>query len=140
MRCEICGEERAATKILTDGVEFRVCERCSRFGKEIRRAPPAPRSSVREPDRDILPGYAGKIRRARESRGMSFKELAKELAVKQTVLEKVERGKMLPDKGLLKKLERFFKIELHGVVSSGESLRKDIPEATLGDLAVVKKR
>ena len=140
MLCEICGERRAVTKVNTDGVDFSVCDVCTKFGREVRRAE-APRTRPARMDKqDILPDYGARIRKARESRGLSFKELANEIAVRQSTLEKVERGKMLPDKGLLKKLEKFLNITLAGVVSEGESLRKDLPEATLGDLAVVKKR
>jgi len=140
MLCEICGEKRAVTKVTTDGIDFSVCDACTKFGREVRRVEVPRVKSVRMDNRDILPDYDSRIRKARESRGLSFKELANGMAVKQSTLEKVERGKMLPDKGLLKKLEKFLNITLTGVVSEGESLRKNLPEATLGDLAIVKKR
>lgn len=141
MKCEICGEKEAEGKVIVDGTELAVCSRCKRFGKEVVRPPKATGRRRREvPGEDIVPDYAKKLRRARQKKGISLEELGKELNEKSTVLHKVERGEMLPDDRLARKLEKFFGIRLHGAVEPGAADQKKgkLPGATLGDLAEIK--
>lgn len=140
MMCEICGVRDAKTKVNMDGLTLQACTECSKFGKNIRK-PVKRRKRSREIVRnEILPDYDKRIRKARVSRGFSRKELAGNLQVKESVLAKVESGRMLPDDKLARKLEKSLDIRLRGSVTQGEGLRKDLPEATLGDVAVVKKQ
>jgi putative transcription factor len=143
MLCEICGERKAVARVKLDGVEFAVCPKCTHFGTVLveRRVAQKRTERVERDVEDIVPDYAGRIRKARENLGMNLEELAKTLMEKKTVLAKVERGKMLPNAKLVKKLEKFLGITIRGIVNgvTAESREKH-PTATLGDLAVVKKR
>ncbi len=61
---------------------------------------------------DLAQDYDDRIRRARESRGLSQSELANELNEKASLIRKVERGDTLPSDDLQKKIERYFDISL----------------------------
>jgi len=143
MFCEVCGEKKATHRSDVDGLRLAVCSGCVKFGAEVLAQGQEKKvlkkkevlSNLKE---DILPDYAEKLRHAREERGMSLKELADSLFEKRSVIEKVEKGKMLPEDKLTRKLEKFFGIKLKGVVDlphQGKSL--NFPKATLGDLATV---
>jgi putative transcription factor len=141
MFCEICGEAKATARVKLDGIIFDVCEECTRFGNRLAEREVVKREAALPEEReDIVPDYAERIRKAREGRGMSLEELAGAILVKRSALAKVESGKMLPDSKLVKKLEKFLGISVRGVVDGGTSKTTKHPAATLGDLAVVKKR
>lgn len=123
-----------------DGMELAVCSQCKKFGKEVVR--PRQQGGKRRrvvPGDEVLPGSGDLVRKARERKGMSLEELGEELMEKSTVLRKVERGEMLPDDRLARKLEKFFGIRLRGTVDAGATDQKHskAPKATLGDLAKV---
>ena len=61
---------------------------------------------------EIVADYDQRIRKARESRGLSQEDLAKELNEKASLIRKLERGDVLPSDGVRKKLESTFDISL----------------------------
>ena len=141
MLCEICGERKAVTTIEIDGVELRVCSNCAKLGRKVPRKEKVsmPRKRITEKEElDIMPDFAEKIRRAREKMGLSREELAKKINEKESLIEKIESGKRLPDLKLARKLEKFLGIRIVGKVSGGEVVRKALPPATLGDIAEVR--
>jgi putative transcription factor len=142
MPCEVCGSKKVAGKARIDGIVFSVCEACAKFGSFTATDQPKnerEKFQVKEiPSEDILPDYNKIIRHAREKMGITVKELAEKIMEKQTFIERVENGKMLPSDSLTKKLEKFLGIKLKGIVSGGEDIHSNLPTATLGDLAEVK--
>lgn len=142
MPCEVCGNKKVAGKARIDGIVFSVCETCAKFGSfTASDQPKIEREKVQikeAPTEDILPDYNKIIRQAREKMGITAKELAEKIMEKQTFVERVENGKMLPSDSLVKKLEKFLGIKLKGIVSGGEDIHSNLPTATLGDLAEVK--
>jgi putative transcription factor len=70
---------------------------------------------------DTLVGdYDERIRSAREGRGLSQEDLAKELNEKRSVIRKLERGDVLPSDEVQEKLERALEISL----SEGEDVEE----------------
>ena len=61
---------------------------------------------------ELAQDYDSRIRSARESRGLSQEDLAKELNEKASLIRKLERGDVLPSDGVQKKLERKLDITL----------------------------
>lgn len=61
---------------------------------------------------EIATDYDERIRRARESAGMSQTELADQLNEKASFIRKLERGESLPNDTIRRKLERALDIEL----------------------------
>ena len=145
MQCEICGEGRAVLKANVDGTNFEVCEKCSRFGKIIHKPEVRLRSQVRsfvneKTEQEILPDFAQRIRQAREKAGLSRKEFAQKLNETQGVIEQLESGKRLPNLKVAKKIETQFRIRLIGSVVEPETTTTNLPEMTLGDRVVIKKK
>ncbi len=153
MLCEICGEKRAVTKIKTDGLFFSVCENCTKLGREVsipkpivtrksqvqyktQYTPQFTKQSKRE--EDIFPDYAKRIKDAMMKKGLTTKELAIKISEKLNIVERVVKGKLTPDNKIKKKLEKTLEIQLSGIISTGQSFSKNLPNATLGDLAEVK--
>jgi putative transcription factor len=165
MQCELCGGEiRGAPRIVhIVGAELRVCVPCSKYGTEVQRprapsgAPaPAPRRAGAPPsaqpaprrrrdlfDRmegDLAEDYADRIRRARVARGWTEKQLALEIMERELLIKKVERGDLVPEEELRKKLEEVLGISLI------ESVEKEVKSpkgkgmtTTLGDIISIKK-
>ncbi len=161
--CEICGRECHSTReIALEGAHLHACSRCAQLGepvhrkkkprfdsltppirhpvyidREIRRGPP------RAQRRELVPveDFTKLIRKAREQRGMSQKEVARELHERTSVITKVENGKMTPTIALARKLERLFKLTL---LEEAESVDlSPVPSqssATLGDVVQIKRK
>jgi len=156
MICELCGKDVPRLhRVVIEGVIMNVCDDCAKFGKELKKnevpkdvkyVPPEvirerlerkQRRRYRDIDEEevLVEDYAERIRKARESMGLTQDELAKKILEKKTVISKLERGEMHPDDKLIKKLEKTLNIKLKEKVSS--VYRKDEKKAqglTLGDL------
>ncbi|MFB6142516.1 MAG: multiprotein bridging factor aMBF1 [Halorientalis sp.] len=61
---------------------------------------------------EVAQDYDERIRRARESRGLSQEELAKQLNEKASLIRKLERGDTLPSDDVQRELERELDISL----------------------------
>lgn len=143
--CEMCGAEQPRLRTVSvEGSVLMLCDRCSRFGTEVKR--PAVRkagkpSRVRAPlypeesEYDLALDYPERIRRAREARGWRREDLAKRINEKLSIIEKLEKGKIRPDDGLVSKLERALKIKLREKVTTEVPIkRRETRPLTLGDL------
>lgn len=86
---------------------------------------------------DLAQDYDDRIRTARESQGLSQQELADELNEKRSLINKLERGEILPDDGVQQKLERYLKIELTGESAETDEWSSEEAEQsfTLGEMA-----
>ncbi len=162
MQCEICGAQISGKPhhILVDRAEMDVCDRCKGFGKEVERrspitstrrgvAPEAGGMTVRRARHDLfdkmkdelVEDYAEVIRNAREAKRMTQEELAASILEKANIIRKVERGELVPEEELIKKLERALDIKLTEGIAEPEvqGRRGESRALTLGDLIKVKK-
>ena len=91
---------------------------------------------------EIVENYAEVIREAREKAGLNHEDLGKRINEKESVLRKVETGKMIPNNLLVSKLEHTLKIKLLVPVSEEKvSLPKEAShEFTLGDAIKIAKK
>ena len=136
VQCEMCGIEVVSPKkTKIEGAELNVCQNCSKFGVEMNTNPVQKQktkySTYNSNDRidrsadkkkiskktyprlgEMDMEFNEKIRRARELRGISQGELASEINEKASFIKKLERGEVLPDEKVRKKLERNLKINL----------------------------
>jgi putative transcription factor len=85
--------------------------------------------------------FAALVRKAREQRGLSHKEVARQLNERESIIAKLETGKMSPTNNLARKMERLFKLTL---LEEAESLdmypSKSSSTSTLGDVVEVRKK
>lgn len=158
-QCEVCGRDsRFTQEIKLEGALLRVCSRCAKLGEPVR-TPSAPRTSTaahssprtskgrptpkRSRERELVPveDFARQIRIAREKRGMSQQDVARELNERSSIIAKLESGKISPTIRIARKLERLFKLTL---LEEAESL--DLPyqppksTATLGDVVQIRRK
>jgi putative transcription factor len=163
MQCEICGAEirGKSFRIIVDRAELDVCDKCKGFGKEVSpRGPAGVRTNVpgsgaavsfpaRRRGRDVfdqikdtlVDDYADRVRRARESKQMTDEQLANKTQTKVNIIRKVERGELIPEDALVKKIEYVLGIKLtEGVAEPDRDGRKGESRVmTLGDLIKVKR-
>lgn len=104
---------------------------------------PKPKSPL-EPNLELVEDFGSRIRRARESRGLSLEELGNNTKEKVSVLKKLEGGKMIPSHKLAQKLQYALRISLLAPVSdekpSKKLLETNAPKTiTLGDLIKGRK-
>jgi putative transcription factor len=161
MQCEICGADikGPSSKISIDGSELTVCPRCSQYGKNVeKRAPTSRKVSPVAPviqrrssrpagkrfetmSSELIDNYDHVIREAREKKQLSHEELASRIKEKAALIKKLERGEIVPEEDIRKKLERELEIKLTERSDeddwSGERLNKG---TTLGDIVTIKKK
>lgn len=140
--CEICGET-ATKKARVDGLVLDVCDSCAELGEPVSFGSKKPKRKTRKPkelSKYINPEYNKILKKKREEKGLKIKELAKKINEKQSVIARVERGKLQPSFDLAKKLERFFGIELILDYEEKEiSSSTEDKELTIGDIAEIKE-
>ena len=121
--CELCGRAiREVYVVSVENTELRVCSSCARGKKvlhrEVERDDSAVQSKsvrkvkVKEEDKELVEGYGGIIRRAREGMGIPHKVLAEMISEKETYLVRVEEEKTKPSMELTRKLEKALNIKL----------------------------
>jgi putative transcription factor len=126
--------------IEVEGAKLTVCERCKRFGQEVRRSSSQPRPRLnqppvnvasRTPKRNIKPkpvlvntprsgpqefelveDYPQRIRRGRERLKATQTEFASRIGERLSIIQKLETGKMWPSDSLVEKIERTLRITL----------------------------
>ena len=164
--CEICGRESDSTReIALEGAHLFACDRCAELGKPVHRSKkpgyqpstppksrpvsiPRPTTSLRQTRsrphrRELVPveDFTKLIRKAREQKGWSQKDVANQLHERSSVITKVESGKMAPTISLARKLERLFKLTL---LEESESVDltpgPSQSSATLGDVVQIKRK
>ncbi|MBN2110301.1 MAG: TIGR00270 family protein [Methanosarcinaceae archaeon] len=160
MQCEICGADirGPSFKIIIDGSELIVCGRCSQHGKNVDKrtpvsrkiAPTAPVGQRRRKPKpkgfeafsdELVADYASVIKEAREKKQLTHDELAHHIKEKASLIKKLERGEIVPEEDVRKKLERELDIKLTERSSEddwgGERLNKG---TTLGDIVTIKRK
>ena len=162
MQCEICGAEiqEEAIKVTIDGSELNVCGRCSHYGAPVRsrtpvsrknapiiarkivgRAPRPRRDPFKELNDELVEGYEEIIKHARESRGWSHQQLAEKIKEKESLIKKIERGEIIPEDSVRKKIERALKIDLTERIVDDEWTGDGLSSGTtLGDIVTIKKK
>jgi len=148
MQCDMCGKQGQLYDVLMDGVSLSVCEKCSRFGKvmkkveaEISRKKIMKKTfatiEIPEEIEKIVDNYAKLIRNARDKLGLTQKELSQKMAEKESIISKVESGAMTPNVSLAKKFERALNLKLV-YVEEVKEIKLDKPidgrGLTIGDL------
>lgn len=155
MQCEICGKEGAGNIIILDGSQLIVCKDCSGFGKEVKKKEKPKeipkRPEKKEPEREsfieeirsitLVDNYGKLVKREREKKGLTIKELAAKIFEKESLLHKIEKGHFTPENKLVKKLEKELGIDLIEQIGNVDfEQKKERGKITLGDLVRKKNR
>jgi len=158
MQCEICGNDIKGNpvRVSVEGTNLEVCKQCAHYGKPSDKWSPVSRKVspiekvvvTRKPRKDIFdrldeinPEYAHIIRKAREERGLSIEDLASKIMEKVSLLKKIERGELIPEDSVRKKLENVLNVQLTEKFSvEMQHSSGFVKGTTLGDVAIIKKK
>jgi putative transcription factor len=163
----MCGETiRGIPKLIrVEGAELQVCIRCGKFGTEVQqvrrtdvqRPAARPAQGTRAPAATIMPAqrkrdmfdymegeivedYADRVKKARMEKGLSQKDLALQLMVRELLIKKIEKGELIPEEEVRKKLEKVLSIKLVDIISADAERKTQAKiTQTLGDLTVIRK-
>jgi len=163
-------ERASLTATKVEGAELQLCDDCTEFGTEVRTEEASTTStkystssssgsdasgsdasgessSASSRGRDmfddmeeIVADYDGRIRDARESRGLSQEELADDLNEKTSLIRKLERGEILPSDDVQRKLERKLDVSLSEGAGGGDDEEWSGGSSTTTTLGDVVKR
>ena len=137
-------------RIRLEGATVTVCKDCASMGtrvgpayeprpveRTVRRAP-----ARRKPEEEIVPECASRVHQARERLGITQKELADRLNEKESVITRIEAGRMVPPMSLARRIERKLEITLVAVLEEEDvgPLKSHDAPLTLGDVVKVRKR
>jgi putative transcription factor len=146
--CQLCGKDSddlQKTKI--EGAVMKVCDSCSDMGETVEQPnkkskKTKKKKTYRPKDTQVLANdYGNRVKEAREDRKLSIKELADTLNEKASLIKKIEREDLKPEKSLAKKLSKELDVTLYvnPEVSDHSVESGDDRKATLGDVADVKE-
>jgi len=168
MQCEMCGDTIRGTPKLVrvEGAELQVCSKCEKYGTEVQQkrrpqsasARPVPGPARTSPaahagatayrkrdlfdymDGEIVEDYAVRIRKAREEKGLSQKDLAMQMKEKEHLIRKIENAELIPEDDVRRKIEKALGIRLVESTADSEEKKKEnklVP--TLGDVTIIRK-
>jgi len=155
MECEVCGKEIRGKgfKVIIEGSEVTVCARCRDLGvakpvsmvsqRGVKKVILKKKSSPSKIEfiEELIDDYHLIIKREREKRGWSQKDLAKKIQEKESLIRKIENAEITPEPEVVEKLEKLFNIKLREKVPEVKiDLKKSNLTPTLGDIVVIKKK
>lgn len=159
----MCGAESKVPlkRVRIEGAELSVCGACARYGTELHgaaKSPAAPagkpagytQSHTPQPRRsrdlfdnlggDIVEDYAERIRTARLKLGLSQKDLALAMMEKELLIKKIEKGELIPEEDVRKKIEKELSIRLiEDTSSDSQDFHQSRMTTTMGDVIKIKK-
>ena len=121
MDCEICGRNGNLNLVSLRGTQMNVCSKCNKYGVEVPKEiiqdykPKIIRkvSSDEEDSFEYNENYSKAIQKARQQKNLNRKQLAQQINESESLLAKIEAGKIKPTEKVIKKLEKFLKIKIH---------------------------
>ena len=144
--CDICGKELELVEAVIEGVELSVCNRCAKHGRVISIAkkpetPKRPIKNIKEEFFEVIDDkYGIIIKLAREKIGITQKDLAKAISIKESLIHKYEAGIIKPSLDVAKKLEQFLKIKiiyLYEEEKHSSNIKNEV--MTIGDIIKIKE-
>lgn len=159
MECDMCGRKIESYFLgKVEGVNMRLCERCSSHSKIIRKPVqeetinkniprlhnnPINTQNEEEVEESVVKDFAKIIRREREKRKMEQEEFAKLISEKVSILQRIEKGDYVPSINVVKRIARTLNIGLIEEVKTEGYIPLSSSKSyglTLGDLIKIKKK
>lgn len=163
MQCEMCGAESKVPlkRVRIEGAELSVCSACARYGTELHGAAKSPAAPAGRPTGtiqshtvqqrrsrdlfdnlggDLVEDYADRIRNARLKLGISQKDLALAMMEKELLIKKIEKGELIPEEDVRKKIEKELGIHLiEDSSAESQDFHQSKMTTTMGDVIKIKK-
>jgi len=164
VECELCGKPIVgkACRVNVEGAELTVCNACymkvvsrkntshtravSVRNQKIAQPHAKPKLSIRrtpplDMEYEVVEDYAQRIKNAREKLGWSLSVLAQKVREKESVLRRIEQGRLIPPIDLAKRLEKILGTKLlEPTVEEYVTKRIGDKDLTLGDIVVIRKK
>ncbi len=146
--CEMCGRGCPyLRRAKIEGAVLEVCDGCAQKGEIVRTAnvsahaflKPAREQKVVEDE--VVFGFGKIVCEARKKRGWDVKKMALVLHAKESLMHKIEAGKIKPDLSFARKIEHALGVRLVGKVED-DKVEDEVADSggmTLGDFVKVKK-
>lgn len=138
--CEICGKDTDLNRHRIEGCEMSVCANCSKFGEKLLGQSSATASfqkktlqqeKGKESEQFIGKSAGNKIKNARQTKGLTQEQLAKAIAEKASVIQRIESSHMSPAISTAEKLEKFLGISIVEEAEETE-IRREAPDKEEG--------
>ncbi|HLD89072.1 MAG TPA: multiprotein bridging factor aMBF1 [Candidatus Nanoarchaeia archaeon] len=157
MICEICGKEIVgeAYRISIEATELTVCRNDSVYGRIVRRINVFVEKEKKNTTQvqkgreqkseskilGIIPDFHRIVKQEREKLGLSQEEFARKISEKESLLNKIESGKVKPSMAIAHKLEKALKVKIIKEVDEESVLPiTKSEEFTIGDVIRIKNR
>lgn len=145
--CEMCGEAGDLKETRVEGTVLDLCEDCQDMGEPVDRSDQVTQttrpstSSRSSPEKEVVPDVDSRVKKAREDRNLSVSGLADQINEKESVVRRVEAGKLTPDRDLARTFEKALGVTLYETPPEleGGGRRETTREQTLGDVADVRQ-
>ena len=127
--CDICGRGPVRAQIMVEGAKLIVCGACMGSGKVLQRfhedeagAPvmETPKQVLEMGGEDVVEDCAAVIRHARDRIGLPLSVVAERISEKESYLDAIENGRLMPSLAAARKLEKELGIKL--IEKSGPSV------------------
>ncbi len=148
--CDLCGTEAQLVSAVVEGTMLNVCKECSRFGNVVKVSPARhltkekAKKIIEEPEEVevITKDYSSRIKNTREKLGIKQEDLARKINEKESLIHKIESGRIKPNMAVAKKLESALKIRLVETYIENAERKVNMRDEnlTIGDLINVKQR
>lgn len=116
MVCDLCGKKVSTTKTRIEGVVYDACSDCAKLGTDATPAQPKQKSSSRRqrssPELFVRDDAGTVLRKKREELSKTHEEFAKQLHVKESLLQAWESQTRSPTVSEAKRLEKQLHISL----------------------------
>ncbi len=156
MKCEMCGQESKLKKVKVEGAVLKLCENCQDTGEVMEssrkvknrfkknKSKNKTKKKPKTQRKHLVKDFDKKIKEKRESKEMSIEDLSEEMMVKESVVHRLESGKLKPDEKLARKIKKALGIQVYREENQLDyetrESKKSSSKATIGDIADVKKK
>lgn len=148
MQCEMCGADNAHLLCAVEATQLRLCTKCSRYGRVIREIhPPAqqkatPKKPVAEVITVLVDDWNEKIKKGREAKQLTQKELSLKINEKESLIAAIESAHSKPSDEVAAKLEKFLGIALFEshLEDHTQKAKKSVGGLTIGDLLLARRK
>ncbi len=144
----MCGKSGQLYRADIEGVILNVCSPCGKYGRVIsiikqpEKQAKKKAESIQQEAEEFVVENAGKlIKQKREALGMNQKEFSKYVSERESVMQKIESGDLIPDLKTAAKLENKLDIRLIEKLEPEKLQIKKTKsdQLTIGDLIKTKK-
>jgi len=147
MECQLCGEDFPnLNKAEVEGSIIDVCDKCLKFGTKIIESKPIYKSVGRkielkelvDSDLTVVADYGYKIKKARETKGLTREQFANKINEKESLIKRIEKEQMEPSEVLVKRMENLLGISLREKYEEYRVKRQEKKkDLTVGDIVKV---